>query len=154
MNKLVIPVLVLILFLGSCGNDVVFRQHNKMENITWNRFDVQQFDVPVEAGDLLDFYISVRHHTDFPYDKLWVNITFYTPDGSTRSRDYDFDLKDSEGEWLADGMGELWDIDLLVRKELPFNKKGNCRVRIENKYPKYDTPGIIEIGLLVKRSKR
>ena len=77
----------------------------------------------------------------------------YTPDGATRSRDYDFDLKDENGKWLADGMGEVWDIELPIRKEMLFNKGGICKVRIENIHSKYDMPGVIEIGLVVRKSE-
>ncbi|MEJ2594530.1 MAG: hypothetical protein P8100_05250, partial [bacterium] len=102
--------------------------------------------------DVLDFYLFLRHHTDFPYEKLFVNITFYSPGGEMRSNDYAFDLKDYRGEWLAEGMGELWDLELLIRREMPFFEDGICKVRVENKYPKYDTPGIIELGLIVRKS--
>lgn len=153
MNRIILVSIISLLLLTSCGNKVVYREYHKMENISWNRFDIQNFEVPVEKGDVLDFYLSIRHHPDFPYDKMWVNITFYTPEGTTRSRDYEFDLKDENGKWLGDCMGELCDIDLPLHKELAFNQSGICRVRVENKYPKYETPGIIEVGLVVKRSK-
>jgi gliding motility-associated lipoprotein GldH len=121
--------------------------------MTWNRLDILEFEVPVNEGDKLDFNLTLRHHTDFPYDKLFVNITFNAPDGEMRSADYAFNLKDDNGKWLADGMGELWDIDLPIRKEMPFYQSGICKVKIENNYPKFDTPGIIEVGLVVKKSE-
>lgn len=152
MRQIIFLSILSILFLTSCGDSVVFRQYNKMENVSWNRFDIQNFEVPVEKDDVFDFYLAIRHHTDFPYKKVWVNVTFYKPDGSMRSRDFDFDLKDENGEWLGDGMGELWDIELPVHNEMTFNQSGTCRVRIENKNSKYETPGIIEVGLIVKKS--
>jgi gliding motility-associated lipoprotein GldH len=153
MKRLLTLMLLLAVLLSSCKEPAVFREYVKMPNVNWERFNILEFDVPVKNGDQLDFFLFMRHHTDFPYDKLYVNITFYAPDGEMRSRDYEFNLKDEEGNWLADGMGELWDIELPVRKGMPFYKNGTCKVRVENKYTKYDTPGIIEVGLIVKRSK-
>ena len=153
MKRLFLFLIIPVIIMSSCGGSVVFKQYNKMENLNWNRFDYQVFEVDVEKDELLDFYLAFRHHTDFPFDKLWVNVTFYTPDGATRSRDYDFDLKDENGKWLADGMGELWDIELPIRKEMLFNKGGSCKVRIENIHSKYDMPGVIEIGLVVRKSE-
>jgi hypothetical protein len=49
-------------------------------------------------------------------------------------------------------MGELWDIELLIRKNLKMKKEGVCKVRIENKMTKLQTPGIMEIGLVVKKA--
>lgn len=153
MKTILYTVLFIAFVASSCGSGNVFKEYKKMDNMTWNRFDVPIFEVPVEEGDMLDFFLELRHHTGFPYDKLYVNITFYSPDGDMRSFDYDFNLKDKDGNWLAKGMGDLWDIELPIRRNLLFNKTGICRVRVENKYPKYDTPGIMEVGLLVKRSQ-
>jgi gliding motility-associated lipoprotein GldH len=153
MKRLISFLFTGILFLTACSDSTVYREYVTMKNINWERMNILEFDVPVVNGDQLDFYLSLRHHTDFPYDKLYVNITFYSPGGEMRSRDYDFNLKDENGKWLADGMGELWDIELPIRKGMPFYQEGNCRVRVENKYSKYDTPGIIQVGLTVKRSK-
>ena len=143
--------LTFILLLTACGNRTVFREYREMENVSWNRFDIQFFEVPVHHGEVLDFYLFLRHHTNYPYDHLDVNVTFYSPGGEMRSADYHFKLKDKNGNWKADGMGELWDIELPVQQNLRFSKNGTCKVRIENKMTKLETPGIIEIGLIVKK---
>ena len=143
--------LTFILLLTACGNRTIFREYREMENASWNRFDIQVFEVPVHQGDVLDFYLFLRHHTHYPYDHLDVNVTFYTPGGETRSADYHFELKDENGKWKADGVGELWDIELPVQQNLKFSKDGMCKVRVENKMTKLETPGIIEIGLIVKK---
>ena len=154
MNKVLFGLLTSLLILSSCvGESVVFKEYVEMENMTWNRFNILEFEVPVKENDIFDFKLFLRHHTDFPYGKLFVNITFYSPGGDMRSKDYDFDLKDYRGDWLANGMGELWDLEILIRKEMPFYESGTCKVRVENKYSKLDTPGIIEIGLIVQKSE-
>ena len=152
MKQSLVSIFLILIFLSSCQEPAVFREYRKMANVSWNRFNILEFEVLVEKGDLLDFDILLRHHTDFPYDKLYVNITFYTPGGDMRSAEYDFKLKNENGKWLANGMGDLWDIELPIRKEMHFYEAGICKVRIENKYPKVNTPGIIEVGLLVKKS--
>ena len=155
MNKVLFGFLTSLIILSSCVREyVVFREYVEMHNMTWNRFNTLEFEVPVKENDVFDFKLFLRHHTDFPYDKLFVNITFYSPGGDIRSRDYDFDLKDYRGDWLANGMGELWDLEILIRKEMPFYENGICKVRVENKYSKFDTPGIIEIGLIVQKSEK
>jgi len=136
----------------SCGSKETFKQYHRFDNITWDRFDILNFDVNVEKGQLLDFDLLLRHHTAYPFDYLDINITFYTPSGATLSRDYHFNLKDKNGNWKASGAGDLWDIDLNIRKEMSFSKTGICKVRIENNMTKIKTPGIIEIGLKASKS--
>jgi len=83
-----------------------------------------------------------------------VNITFYTPDGTTRSRDYDFDLKDKEGNRLGDSNDGVWKIKLPVRRDMTIYEKGICKVRVENKYSKYELPGVAEVGLTARKSRK
>ncbi len=143
---------LLLLLLFSCGQPVVFKEYKTFENVSWNRFDYLYFEFPVKAGDKLDFYLALRHHTFLPYDFLDVNITFYMPGGEMRSAEYHFELKDKDGNWKADAMGELWDIELPIREDLAFYKDGVCKVRMENKMIRTETPGIVEVGLIARKS--
>lgn len=152
MKKFIIPVIITILFAG-CNNNTVFKEYEKFDDVSWSKLDILNFEFPVNEKEEYDFYLALRHHTDFPYSFIDVNITFFTPDGEMRSRDYHFRLKNTKLEWKGDGMGELWDIELLIRKEMVFNKGGICKIRIENRMRKVETPGIMEIGLIVKKSE-
>ncbi len=147
-------IFALIIMLTSCHEPTTFREYKKMENTSWQRFDFLNFEVPVKNGDQLDFDLAIRHQTDFPYDVLWVNITFFGPDETSRSMDYELKFKDKDGNWKAEGLGDLWDIEFPIQKEMTFYKDGICKVRIENKMSKFKTPGIIEIGLIVKESEK
>lgn len=150
--------LILLIFLPmltiSCDRQLVYKEYRTFDNVSWNRLNILEFNVPVNAGEELDFFLFLRHHTYFPYDNLFVNITFYSPSGDMRSAEYDFKLKDEKGKWLADGMGELWDIELPIRQNMLFAVSGVCKVRVENKYSKTETPGIVEIGLIARKSKK
>ncbi len=151
MKKLIIPIITIIVFTGC--NNTVFKEYNKFDNPSWNRLNYLNFEVPVQKNEGLDFYLALRHHTNFPYNYINVNVTFYTPDGEMRSLDYYFRLKNIISKWKGECMGELCDIELPIRKDMIFNKSGICRVRVENKMNKAETPGIIEVGLIVKNAK-
>ncbi len=149
----VLPSLIIILLLASCTNNTTFKEYKKFDDISWNRFDILEFEFPVEKQEPLDFYLALRHHTDFPYSYIDVDITINTPDGEIRSREYRFRLKNTDLKWKGDGMGDLWDIEFPIRKEMLFNKSGICKIQIENKMHKVETPGIIEVGLIARKSE-
>lgn len=150
MKKYIVSIITAFILIG-CNNNVVFREYHAFDNASWNKLDIVNFDFPVQVNESLDFYFALRHHTYYPYSFIKVNVTFYTPDGEMRSRDYNFRLKNRESKWNGDGMGELWDIELPIRKDMIFNKTGICRVSFENIMNKAETPGIIEVGLIVKK---
>ncbi|MFK5856427.1 MAG: gliding motility lipoprotein GldH [Bacteroidota bacterium] len=151
MQKVILSIII-ILFLAGCNSNTTFKEYKKFDDLSWNRFDILDFEFPVQKNDELDFYLALRHHTDFPYSYIDVNITITTPDGEIRSREYRYRLKNTSLKWKGDGMGDLWDIEFPIRRELLFNKSGICKVQIENKMHRVETPGIIEVGLIVKRS--
>jgi gliding motility-associated lipoprotein GldH len=151
--RIYISITIFLLVLISCREPAAFREYKKMDNISWNRFDILNFEVPVKNGEQLDFDLAIRHHTDFPFETIWVNITFYSPDETMRSRDYELEFKNEDGKWKADGLGDLWDIEFPIIHGMSFYKDGICKVRVENKMSKFETPGIIEVGLIARKSE-
>ena len=146
--------LTAFLVLTACSPDKIYEKHTRLDNLSWNRFREFVFEVAVEdlsAG--YDFYIAIRHHTDIPYEELSINFAFRTPDGEYRSRDYDIRIKDRDGNLLGDGLGELWDLEVLLRKGFRFKAKGICRFEISNRMSRTETVGILEVGLIVRKSR-
>lgn len=152
MKKLIFPIIAFLILTG-CNRKAVFKEYTVFDNVSWSKLEILNFEFPVQKNQGLDFYLALRHHTNFPYTFINVNITFFTPDGEMRSRDYHFRLKGTDRNWLADGMGDLWDIELPIRKDMIFNETGICKVSFENKMNKAETPGIIEVGLIVRKTK-
>lgn len=140
---------MLAVLSSSCGKKTVFEQVNLFEDKQWNRFDYQLFEVPAAKDELLDFYLVFGHNNNFPHDRLWVNITIYTPDGASRSLDYHFDLKDEQGNWIG-GTKEEKQFIFLIRKGMKILKEGVVKVRIEQLHPDYDLQGVRSVGLVVK----
>ncbi len=153
MKKLFIIVIICSLGFG-CADITVFQEYRKLDNLVWGRFDIHNFEVPVKKGEPLDLYFALRHHTDFPFNFIDVNITLFTPDGEMRSRDYHYRLIGTDLKWKGDGMGALWDIDLPIRKNIVFNKSGICKIRVESKMNRTQLPGIIELGVKAKKSEK
>ena len=139
----------------SCNsNKIIFEEYHKMPNLSWNRFDIQKFDIPVpEGGFEADFYLTVRHIPEIPYKELKFNFTFILPSGEIRTADYELEFKDKEGNSLSDCLGDLCDITMPIRKGLLVSDAGVLKIEIENKYTKLEMPGILELGLIAKASK-
>lgn len=121
--------------------------------MVWDRFTTFEFEIPIEkTGVPYDLVFALRHHTDIPYDNVEINFTMHTPGGETRSRDYNMKIRDREGNLLGDGLGELWDVEVPLRKGFVFTEKGTCKVEIANRMTRLKTVGILEIGFIVSKS--
>ena len=142
----------MLLFLLSCSPGKIYEKHVKMDNLAWNRFNTVEFDVDIEdTAAEYDIYIAIRHHTDFPYRDIDVYFYFTTPGGETRSRSINIPIKDSEGNNLGDGLGELWDVQYLAWDGFTFEEPGTCQFEVSSAMSQTDLVGIIEVGLIVKK---
>jgi gliding motility-associated lipoprotein GldH len=152
-SKQIILLLIIPFLILSCGRGKIFEEHKKIDNMTWDRFEVIDFDIPIEkTGVPYDLIFAMRHHTDIPFDEVEINFTMWTPGGETRSRDYTIRIRDREGNLVGDGLGALWDIRVPMKEGYAFSEEGVCKVEIANRMHKLKTVGIMEIGFIVRES--
>ena len=153
-NKL-LGLLMLLAIIVSCTPGKIYEKHVKMKNLAWNRFDTVYFDVPIkDIGTDYDMYLAIRHITDIPYNKLEVYFDFTTPGGETRIRKTKIPIKDDKGKNLGDGMGELWDVQVPVWQGFRFTTPGTCKFRVSSAMSHLNIIGIIEVGLVIRKSRK
>lgn len=145
--------LLMALMLGSCSGKTIFKQEVVFDDLIWNRFNIIEMDIPIENADALyDIRVQFTHTEVYPSDHIAMNITFYFPDGSMRSRDYEFRLQDESMQWIGRKTGDFYHNTFAVNLGMRFPEMGLTRVRIENKMTKFNMAGIASVGLLVEKS--
>ncbi len=152
MKNILSTIAVFVFTLLSCNTKPFFEQEHIFAGDSWKRFDFVIFEVPVKKGDVLDFSLTINYYKRFGAD-LPLNITFYTPEGEMRSRDYDFDLKKTVNKLDAKTGEAVYQKTFNIRKGMSFGKNGNCKIRIEQKLPLYETEGVKSITLKVVKSE-
>jgi gliding motility-associated lipoprotein GldH len=152
-NFWVIVVLFSVISCSGGDKSDSFEKIIPLENQNWQRFNNLDFEVPVKRGDMLDFYLLLKYNNKFNNKRLPVNITFYTPGGEIRSRNFSFWIKDKRtGAPLGTTENNVTSLTLNIRKEMPFITDGICKVSFEKKIPRIDTYGIISVGLKAVKS--
>ena len=120
-------ILLLIVFWG-CSPNKIYEKKYKFDNYSWNRFNNLYFEVPInDIKSNYNFYLAIRHITQYPYRNLMLNLTINTPSGEIRSKEYDLRLRDKDGKLIGDGMGDLWDISFPLRKDFKFMILSNTK---------------------------
>ena len=137
-----------LVFIAGCSKPPVYENHVKMDNQVWNRFDFLFFEVPVQDDQLYDFYLDADFTTDYPWDYLELNITFYESGGGMRSADYVFNIDKSKTnkEGIIKGA-------FTVIKGMRFSSTGISKVRVENKMYKVQTPGVASVGFIARMTE-
>jgi len=154
MKKVIFLFFISMIILLSCDSGEVYEKHFDIERITWNRFDMKTFSIDIkDISSTYDFYVAIRHHTEFPLPYITIRFTMYTPGGEMRTIKQKIVLKDERGQLTGNGMGDLWDVLHPVRKEFQFRETGICTVEVSSAMSKADLPGIMQVGLIVKKRK-
>ena len=154
--KKVLFFLVVLAFVSCSQENARFNNKVVFKDSNWKRFDNVEFKFPVKTTDTLDFDMILTynkkkfHPSTFP-----VNITFYTPSDEIRSKDYrlrlyDYRMKKSIGEVKGDTVI----FTQHIRSGMTYGKPGELKIVFENKNTKTETPGIISLELLVKKSNK
>ncbi|MCF8405754.1 MAG: gliding motility lipoprotein GldH [Bacteroidales bacterium] len=146
-------VLVLVFIIGCNTESTVYKEYQKFESLSWNRFNILKFEVPVEdISSTYDIYLALRHIPEFPNKTILINYTLNMPSGDMRTNDKELELIDRDGNRLSECLGDLCDIEFQLRKGIRFSEQGSLVVEIENKYTKVEMPGIMEVGIIMRKS--
>ena len=152
--KTIFRIIVLFLLVtAACGRHREVSQFHTFRNAVWQRFDHLNFTLPVGNPGEYDIYIVVRYTKAFPSEALSVNVVMNTPGGEERIKDYNLFLKNKEGEMLGENNNGVYSQVIDIRKGIRFETAGPLTFDIENLMPKYYTPGIVEFGIVLEKSR-
>jgi gliding motility-associated lipoprotein GldH len=143
---------LLIPLFYSCGSKTIFKENTKFDNLQWNRFKELSFSWDVkDTSAVYDVVFNLRHHTVYPYDNLFITIALYSPSGERRVSDFHIPVKNPDGSFKAEGMGDYWDLDYVLFPDQKFREPGKYKIEIENRMDKLETPGIMEAGVTIRK---
>jgi gliding motility-associated lipoprotein GldH len=100
-----------------------------------------------------DVIVEVRHASHYPFANLLIELNIIYPSGEERVKAHDLLLRNSDGKFKGNGLGDIWDVSIPVYKNHSFNALGKYKFAIRNIMPVHETPGLMEIGLNIKKSK-
>ncbi len=153
MKRVLFSALFLILAF-SCQKGIIYKEYHKFDNYTWKRFEKVKFSIAVEeARTTADIVLTIRHITQYPYDNLPVNIILTTPSGEERIVEKDIQLKDENDAFKGDVAGDLWDVEEILWPKFYFTEAGTYELELENLIPKMGIPGLVDIGVYLKKKK-
>jgi gliding motility-associated lipoprotein GldH len=61
-------------------------------------------------------------------------------------------LADQTGKWLGDGSGDIWDNQILFRKNFKFKRKGKYVFSLEQAMRLENLPQILDVGIRIEKS--
>ena len=152
MKKIILYLLITVLAFAACKSEPAYLKTHSFQGNTWNRFDNQVFEIPVnETGKNYDIFITMKRTAEYPYDELPVNVVLQTPSGEERIHEFTFKFSESIKDPELKEADSLT-VEFQLWKEILLSEKGKCTITIENMIPKIATSGIATIGIIMRKS--
>lgn len=138
--------------LNSCNHRMIYNEVTEIEDHVW--FSERKVMNEVNIEDTLqqtDVYLLVRNASCYPYSNiiLFVNTTF--PDGRSSRDTVECILADETGKWLGSGLGDIWDNEILYRKNVRFPQRGIYKIELTHAMRKDPLPCVMDVGIAVKK---
>ncbi len=138
----------------ACDKTRVYEQYHDIPNHQWYIDSVQTFSFTIEDTSVpYNIYYNVRNSVAYPYYNLFV--TYYLLDPKKKQLQSNLQellLMDSQtGKPLGDGLGDLFDHQVISISSYRFPVKGTYTFQIKQYMRKDPLPEIMSVGIRVEK---
>jgi gliding motility-associated lipoprotein GldH len=141
------------LVMFSCDPARVYEKNIRIPDGIWFRDQPVGFEFTVEDTiSAYNLYINVRNTSLYPMSNLYLFITTIAPSGHFIRDTVEVILADEKGKWLGSGLGDIWDLQQLYKRNVRFAQKGSYRFKYEQAMRAEKLPFILDVGLRVEKS--
>lgn len=143
---------VALIAVTACDSKRVYEQNMDIPDYIWDKDNPIYFDVEIkDTASLHNVYINIRNASGYAYSNIYLFLDTKYPD-NTMSRDtIECILADASGKWLGDGSGDIWDNQILFKKNVRFKQVGTYKFRYEQAMRMPKLPMIMDVGLRIEK---
>lgn len=144
---------VAIVFLTSCDSKRLYEENHVIPEQIWNNKNKIVFGVDV--SDTLmpcNVYVNVRNASDYPFSNLYMFLETRYPNGTYSKDTLECVLADETGKWLGNGSGDIWDNQILFKKNVKFRKAGKYFFSLEQAMRIQNLPQILDVGIRIEKA--
>lgn len=136
--------------LWSCDSNRLHEKNYDFEDQAWLSSDQPAFDFDVtDTVKAYNLYCNIRNSIDYPYSRIFINYSLQDSTGASLSKNMisAFLFEEKTGKPLgSSGLGDVYDQQVLILKNLQFKKTGRYRLKYEQ-FMRTDTlKGILAVG--------
>lgn len=158
-----------LLLFTACDSNRVFEDNIDIPDYSWDVKNNLSFDVNInDTAALHNIYVNVRHASHYPYANLFLFITIKFPNLPVVSisnptvisnikilKDtLECVFSDENGKWKGDGMGDIWDNQILWKPNVKFPVAGKYTFEYEHAMRTELVPFIMDVGLRVEKAEK
>ena len=146
--------IVMVFTIISCDSKRVFEENKKIDNNNWDQNAPLVFLVNVsDTNAKHNVYLNVRNAGFYGFSNLFLFINTRFPQGQLERDTVECTLASPEGKWLGDGSGDIWDNQILFKKDVRFPQTGEYRFELIQAMRINPLPGIMDAGIRIEKAE-
>ena len=150
-----IRVIYLFMFLLACQNNKTQHHYHSFENEKWNTDSIVIFNFDnADTTSSFDAHLKIRHSVDYQFQNL-----FLFSEINEQKDTLEIFLSEKSGKWLGKGFGDIKELDILISKDIRFNKTNKNSFSFEmamrhNSLEKItELEGVVALGISLHRNE-
>lgn len=154
----IVACLFIIFFFTGCGKDNVYEHRYTFPQSTWNRIEdgksVFFEDVKITNTDIpYHLYVSFLYTPQVNVDHMQFIMRITSPSGDEKETIHSFPLKNREGKFIGEEVGDYFEIEERCKVFQFFNEPGDYKIEILNFMHKYTVSGLVSMGLRIEKAE-
>lgn len=142
-------------FFISCDRNRVFEDNVELPDYIWDVKNKISFEVDIQdTVSSYNLYANIRHASHYPYANLYLFIDIKFPNGKMARDTLECVLSDASGRWKGEGMGDIWDNQILWKPNIIFPVAGKYVFEYEQAMRTPQVPFIMDVGLRVEKAEK
>lgn len=140
--------------LTSCDDKRIFEENTDIPDNNWNINNKIKFDVPIkDPSTPANFYVNVRNADGYPYSNIFLFIKTTFPNGKYATDTLECVLADEQGKWLGKGLGDIYDNQILFKRNVRFPLAGTYSFEIQHGMRSDNIPLIMDVGMRIEKAE-
>lgn len=149
-----ITIILSLLLLSGCGQDVFYEESFKPEDGIWKYEDEASFEFDInDISVSYNMYLDITHSADYPFQNLYINIYSSFPDGDIISDQHSLELQESGGQWIGGCSSGACEVRFILKEGMRFSELGSYGIRLEQYTRTEALKGVIDLSLVIENTK-
>lgn len=155
-------ILVILVSLTSCTNQIVFEQNKDFVSEQWHKDSVLVFDVNIkDTTKVYNIYFNTRITGDYNFQNMFLFIDTEMPYDNAIRDTLECILSESSGEpygkanknWLGVGLGHIWAYQIGYKTYVKFPFSGDYRIRVQQAMRPIELDNVLDAGITIEAVK-
>jgi gliding motility-associated lipoprotein GldH len=113
--------LTLIVFgIFSCNNNIAFKKVKDINNTQWHKDSIVSLNFFPNKNQAYDIFFLIRNNQNYPYSNLLL-ISKIEDQNILNIDTLEYEMADSKGKWLGNGIWDLKESKLIYKTNYIFN---------------------------------